>query len=181
MKQAHVRVKLVAFIFAGFAAALTTSASEFGTRKAKASDVIGILDLDSEKRKLFARCTPVGLGVENLGKEEAKKIGLTKEAVVNAVESRLRAARLFETEILGSQYLYVNVNLVGNSFNVQTQLDRFLDDTGYGYSGVVTVWNVGLTGTHGAIGQYVLGVVSEHIDEFLTKYLSANEKACAAK
>ena len=172
MKQADVRVGLIALTFAGFAA--STLALE--ARGAKASDAIS----DYEQRALFAQCDPVDLVVEDLWKKKASEIGLTEEAVVNAAESRLRAARLFEPK--SNSYLYVNVILAGGyGFGVFIKLKRYLNDLGYGFPGTATVWDAGTAGTHGADGQYVLGIVSQLMDIFLTAYLRANEKACAAK
>ena len=120
MKQADVRVGSIALTFAGFAAILAASTLALEARGAKASDAIP----DYEQRKLFARCDSVFLVVQDLREKKASEIGLTKEAVVNAVESRLRVARLFEPK--SSQYLYVNVNLAGDyGFSVSIQLHRY--------------------------------------------------------
>ena len=108
----------------------------------------------------------------------AENIGLTDTTLQNAAESRLRSDRLFDAE--SSQSLYVNVNLLssGSAFGVSVELYRYVDDTGFGNPGVVSVWNYSSVGTYGGDGQYVLGIVSEGLDGFLTEYLRANEGAC---
>lgn len=132
---------------------------------------------------LYAACTPMELVVENLSPEGARETGLTKKTIVNAVESRLRGARLFapldKLEVGREQYLYVNVNVVGPAFSVRVELKRNIGDLGYGLPGVAVVWDTGATGTQGGNGQYILSVVSEYLDEFLASYLRVNEAACS--
>ena len=48
-----------------------------------------------ERRLLYTACASMGLTVEELPPEAPREIGLTRAAIINAVESRLRAARLF--------------------------------------------------------------------------------------
>ena len=143
-----------------------------------------VVEAQQQDLNLFTRCAPMRLIVEELSEEVARDIGLTEEAIVNAVESRLRAARLFDPDVTRtpSTYLYVQVSLVGRAFSISIQLKRWLLDTGFGLPGSVSVWDEGSTGTYGSAGgQFVLGWVSKHLDSFLTEYLRANEDACAAK
>ena len=103
---------------------------------------------------------------------------------MNAVESRLRAARLFspleKQDPIRLQYLYINVHMHGPAFCVNTELLCNVENLGYGLPGaVVTVWKTGGGGTHGGNGQYILGFVSEFLDEFIAKYLRVNEADCS--
>ena len=120
--------------------------------------------------------------VESLGSEGSERTGLTRKAIENAVEARLRAARLFTptAEQLNDkeQYLYINVNIIGHAFSVDVRLTRYLNDLGYGFGGFATVWNSGSTGTSNS-GNYILGAVSQHLDRFIASYLRVNEAYCS--
>ena len=129
-----------------------------------------------ENARLYAAGAKMDLVVESLDTDYASEIGLTTEAIRNAAESRLRAARLFDAD--AKQFLYVNVGVVGRAFSISINLERRLDDLGYGHGGLANVWNRGSLGTHGgghSGGQFVLGSLSKHLDEFIAKYLAAND------
>ena len=131
-----------------------------------------------ENRELYARCASVGMLVEELP-STAKGIGLSKAAIESAVESRLRGARLFESDtVAAGQWLYINANVVSRAFAISVDLRRVVTDTGFGRRGTVAVWDVGSAGTHGNDGQYILSSLSGHMDAFLTKYLRANDAWC---
>ena len=131
--------------------------------------------------ELFAQCAQVKyflLGGEQ--KDLDKLLSLTRDSIENAVESRLRSARLYNKA--ARQYLLVNITMMKPStYGVNLRLKRWLPDLGYGRGGVVTVWTTGSIGAHGGRGQYLLGVVSKHLDKFLAEYLRVNEEACAKK
>ena len=130
---------------------------------------------------LFTGCAPMHVFIEPLPPEESQNIGLTREAIMDAAESRLRSARLFASreEQLRHQYLRVNVNVLGYAFSVGVELRRFLEDLGYGFGGYAVVWDVGAIGTHGGDGQYILGSVSRYLDRFIASYLRVNEEHCS--
>jgi hypothetical protein len=82
------------------------------------ADRSGIAEIDEdgiERRLLYTACASMDLVVESLGPEDSQRIGLTRQAIENAAESRLRVARLFapfkEQDLHRQQYLYLNVNL----------------------------------------------------------------------
>ena len=64
---------------------------------------------------LFNHCRPMALDVERLSKD-AKKIGLSQESIQSTVESRLRSARLYDSNALDN-YLFVGVNVVGHALS----------------------------------------------------------------
>ena len=139
-----------------------------------------------QRRQLYTSCAPMDFvveSVESLDAEDSKRIGLTKQKITDAVESRLRAARLFtpnaEQTLDKEQYLYINTNIVDRAFHIDVKLNRYLKDIGYGFGGYVTVWNAGATGAHGGNGQYILGTVSEYLDHFIASYLRVNEAHCS--
>ena len=152
----------------------------------------------SERFELFGDCKPIVLFVEGLS-ADASKIGLTAAALQAAVESRLRAARLYastlslpesEQEALAlwralrlhrsalTPYLYVNVHVAGNAFHVRLGYQKWVHDSLSDLSGRVTTWDTGSTGTHGDDASYILSSVSQDMDQFLLEFLRVNDDAC---
>ena len=118
----------------------------------------------------------MGLLIEDLP-SDAKKIGLTKEAIQAAVESRLRSSRLYTDDKLGP-YLYIRVGVVSNAFSFNLEYlkrvyDPFSDST---FS--ATTWDRTVIGTHGGNPGYILSAMSETMDYFLLEFLRVNEDAC---
>ena len=72
--------------------------------------------------RLFSDCSPMWLVIENLS-SDAKKIGLTEEALQAAVESRLRTARLYTSDTL-KPYLYVQVSVVREAFSARLEYKK---------------------------------------------------------
>lgn len=127
--------------------------------------------------ELFVDCRPMRLVVENLS-PDASKIGLTKEAIRAAAESRLRSARLYHS-IRSAPYLYINVNVVGRGFSIRLDFRKDVYDPLSGNTGFAITWNTGGAGTHGGSGaNYILSAISRHMDKFLVEFLRVNEKAC---
>ncbi|MDE0032734.1 MAG: hypothetical protein OXU75_06330 [Deltaproteobacteria bacterium] len=124
--------------------------------------------------QLFTGCAPlrvaVGFSMTNTD------LALAEEALSKAAESRLRAARLFRTD--SAQFLSVDLNVVGTAFSLRIGLNSWVGDMGFGRGGTVLMWGSGATGTHGGDPQYILGLVSRHLDEFVLKYLRVNEEPC---
>ena len=134
---------------------------------------------DLERFGLFTNCKKIHLVVEGLS-ENVKKIGLTEKAITNAVESRLRSAKLFSKEISG-YYLYININVARAGFNIFVGFNKLLYDTYTGTNFPATTWDAGFAGTHGSDSGYIMSNISQLIDEFLVEYLRVNEKACEKK
>ena len=128
--------------------------------------------------ELFANCEPMDLVVENLP-PDAAEIGLTVERIEAAVESRLRSARLFDSDSV--QYLYVNVNVVGRAFHSSVEYKKRVFDYYSNGAFYASTWDIAFTGTHGKDGGYILAGVSELMDVFLVEYLRVNEEACAKR
>ena len=126
-----------------------------------------------EKFQLYNRCNKINLLVESLP-EDAKKINLTREAIINSAESRLRSARIYDRDAY--EYLYVNVNVVGKAFSIKTSFKKFA--MSYGEMGVATTWSTQGAGTHGGDSSYILSVLPEYFDKFIVEYLRVNEKDC---
>ncbi len=126
--------------------------------------------------KLFSNCKPMDLVVESLH-SDASEIGLTKEAIQAAVESRLRSAQLYSSESIDT-YLYVNVHISVPAFNISFEYNKVVYDPASGLRGSATTWSLSSTGTSGMDSGYILSVVSKYMDLFLLEYLRVNESAC---
>ena len=127
--------------------------------------------------QLFNDCNPMKLVVEDLH-DDAGKIGLTKARLQAAAESRLRSARLYDSDAT-TAYLYVNVNVSGPAFSTSLQYKKLVLDLASVKNGYAATWNTGSTGTHGGDAGYILSSLSEDLDQFLVEYLRVNESACS--
>lgn len=128
--------------------------------------------------ELFNACRPMGLVVENLH-DDAADIGLTKESLQAAAESRLRAARLYTEDMVtaGFTYLWLSVTVTGRAFNITLGYNKWVTDE-FGHTSRAQTWVTGGTGTHGSDAGYVVSSLSRYLDTFLAAYLRANEEAC---
>ena len=128
--------------------------------------------------KLFNDCRPMKLLVEHLD-VDAAAIGLTKQAVADTVESRLRAADLFtnDDEAAYHSFLYARVTVVGFSYSFTLSFRKPVIDH-YGYSGLASTWDGGRTGMHGRKTDFILSGLMQVMDDFLAEYRRANESAC---
>lgn len=131
-----------------------------------------------ERFALLSDCQRMLLTVEGLS-EDAADIGLTRDSLIAAAESRLRAARLY-TDALPGPVLYVNVTVIEVAFSINLELKKAVLDPASGEIGLATTWDTGSTGTHGGDAGYVVNSVSQHLDHFLADYLRVNESACDA-
>ena len=128
-----------------------------------------------DRFELFNACRPMHLIVGNMHAGVAE-IGLTKESIQAAVESRLRAARLYDVD--ADPNLYVNVNVVGRAHSLRLEYVKFLYDPVSEDSGFAPTWQRSSTGTHGGDAAYILSILAGVMDIFLVEYLRVNESAC---
>ncbi len=128
-----------------------------------------------EEWKVYDQCKPMrlGVGVKSLP-EDAKKIGLKEESIINLAESRLPAARIYNKD--ADSYLYVGVSMFREAFNVSLQYKKPV--LFYNQWGMATTWDANAVGTHGGDANYILSAISEYMDKFILEYLKANEKDC---
>lgn len=142
--------------------------------KAQAETVEEII----ERFQLFTGCAPIGLSIRELP-EDAKKINLTKKAIKNSVESRLRSGRIFNDNLF-PYFLDVGVNVVANSFSINFWFHKPVQDTKFPeLYGLAISWEIGMTGMHGRTGSdFILSKLSELTDQFLVEYFKTNEKTC---
>lgn len=148
-------------------AAATMPVSPVGAQRSVAENLA--------KFQLYTACLPINLIVESFTGDE-EDIGLSRQAVVNAAESRLRAARMYDDAV--SWHLYIRIKVVGLAFRIDIQFRRILYQYNRLLNGFASTWETGSTGTHGKDAQYILGSLSQHLDSFLVDFLRVNEPAC---
>ena len=130
-----------------------------------------------DRFQLFKECEPMMLFAYVQQSDGDELDGLTEASVRNAVESRLRSARLYADEGVSST-LTVFVQIAGSAFHLSLSFRKIFFDIASGESGLASTWSVSSTGTHGTGSDYVLSALSQHMDEFLVEYLRINEEAC---
>ena len=129
-----------------------------------------------QRFRLFADCKPMDIVVENLNKG-ASRIGLTKESLQYTAESRLRVARLYDSE--ASHYLYINIFARNDVFSLELAFKKKVLDRFSGVNASAVTWVVHSLGSYGNSGApFVLSTLSKYMDQFLAEFLRVNEKAC---
>ena len=141
---------------------------------------------DLDRFQLFNECRPVAVSVEDLP-AGAPGIGLTREAIHDAVELKLRSARLYnESDLLGD-HLSVNVNYVevsvngdvlGTAFHVWVAFERWVSESISGESWYAPAWNSTVVGTTSTSTDTILQTVGQEVDSFVLEYLRVNQEAC---
>ena len=98
----------------------------------------------------------------------------------NAVESRLRSARLYDSadDDDVDPRLYVNVFVSGSASVIRLDYQKYVHDPASGLTSRTTTWHTGGCGTHGGDAAFILSNISGYMDEFLVEYLRVNEAAC---
>ena len=137
-----------------------------------------------ERFQLFADCALIVPDVNLQFSEDHDVEGLTEERLKHAIDSRLRAARLYESpdpalrRTTDWTILGVFVHVVGPAFHVEVQLRKLLRDPLTSEDGIAGTWDRSVTGTHSGGAEHIVGQVTRHLDEFLDEYLRVNESAC---
>lgn len=130
--------------------------------------------------ELFSNCEPISILVEGLSRE-ALNIGLTKESVQNAVESRLRSARIYSSNPTLHSSLYISVNVSNRSFSIALEFNKRVFDLFTKTYGTAITWSDGGIGTHGNRVGGILSSLSQLMDDFLVDFLRINDEACRKK
>ena len=132
-----------------------------------------------DRFRLFNACRPMELVVENLS-PDAQAVGLTRERIQLAAESRLRAARLYteSREKANYAYLYINIHVVSPAYHIAVKYKKWVTDLVNNSNGSATTWATNGTGAHSGNADRIIQLLSGHLDEFLAGYLRANEPAC---
>ena len=141
---------------------------------------------DRKCKQLFSGCTStIQLLVEHPS-EDASNLALDREWITDVTESRLRAAVIFDTSStsndgISTPYLYVSVNVVGQSFSVTIEFNKWVVDPILELGLSATTWDSSVTGTHGDDPSYIVGWVSRLVDTFVAEFLGVRDKECAAQ
>ncbi|WP_419935743.1 hypothetical protein [Candidatus Palauibacter sp.] len=140
-----------------------------------------------ERFQLFTNCALVVPDV-NLQLDGDHGVSeLTEERLQRAIDSRLRAARLYESpdptlrRTTDWTIVYASVHVVAVAFHVQFEHRKLLRDPMTSETGTAGTWDRSVTGTHGGDGEYIVGPVTRFLDEFLDEYLRVNEAACTTR
>ncbi len=135
-----------------------------------------------EEFELYTKCLGVILVVERLS-DDARKIGLVREEIVSAVESRLRAAGLYQSGYFGFPegsvvffpHLYVDVNVKGNAFSVLIELKKWVNEPLSGQLNFARTWRRGTLGTLGSGSPSFMSAVRSLTDEFVDEWNKVNK------
>ncbi|MDE0101415.1 MAG: hypothetical protein OXN89_03465 [Bryobacterales bacterium] len=131
---------------------------------------------DLQRFQLFNYCS----GADSkavLDDEKAVDLDLSEESLQNALESRMRAARLHRDRPDGDG-LVLDVHVVGRGFKITLALYKSVRDLASGKVYFAATWQAGFTGQHSGRSGYILESTSMLIDEFIAKYLRINEPYC---
>ena len=154
----------------------------------RATDCRNLLNADrirwptvSERRdrfQLFTSCQPLEISVHVQG-DQADEIDLTEERVRTMVESRLRAARLYDSHD-SVPYLAVDILTLkdGPAFARQIQLSKWNRDGVTGLERGSFTWESLSFGTHGGDAGFIMQGLSEDLDRFILEYLRVHEGYC---
>ncbi len=134
---------------------------------------------DRDRFELFNACRPMMLVVEEIS-PAAQTVGLTRERIQLAAESRLRAARLYTESREKENYasLYINISVVGRAVDISVWYVRWVTDLANNSNGPAITWTTGGIGTHIHDADSIIQNLSGHLDRFLAEYLRVNEPAC---
>ena len=136
-----------------------------------------------ERFQLYNSCKPIDflVTVDNL--DNGSLHGLTEEDIQAAVESRLRAARLYDSD--ANSYLFFYVGLMDTSvgwvYNTDVSFKKLVQDEASGQRRFAPTWgreNIGTASSAESLGESILGNVRGYMDQFLAEYLRVNEQAC---
>ena len=125
--------------------------------------------------KLFTNCEPFNLRVGGLH-PIADDINLSRESLVATAQGRLSDAGLYNPD--AATYLFINVNLTSEAFDLIMALKKHLYDEYSGERRPATTWATGATGTHGGTSDSILASMDESMDKFLAAFQKVNQQAC---
>ena len=128
--------------------------------------------------KLFTNCEAINLRVGGLH-PIADDINLSRESLVATAEGRLKDAGLYNPE--AATYLFVNVNLTSEAFDLIMALKKHLLDEYSGERRPATTWATGATGTHGGTSDDILASIDESMGKFLAEFQAVNQPACTQR
>ena len=145
-------------------------------------------EAEGRRFELFNACQQLDYGVGfSLPDDKSLPAGLTEKAISDAVESRMRAARLYDSDASSSLFVYINLfessvgdRHVGWVYATNVRFRKRVTDEASRIRRWASTWEGGSFGTapDSELEGAILGNVRGYMDEFLTEYLRVNEKAC---
>ena len=171
--------KILGLLFLGFLISASVQVDELRAEQEE------FVDTYSKQFEFFNNCEQIGLIVQK--QEKSSEVDLTEKAITNSVESRLRSARIF-ADGASDSFLAVNVQIVGDAYNVSVGLGKSLEDHRFSKHlsplplvGPAYTWHMASTGTHAGQGGFILSQLSQIVEEFLVEYFKVNQKYCSKK
>ena len=146
------------------------------------------LEKRTERFSLYNACKPMQIYVQ-LQQSDDEKIDLTEAEVRAAVESRLRAAGLYDSDassIFGVHVLllasrYTDGARAGWSYTQKAYFEKWLWDEVSAEEWLAPTWGRSATGygpPNSSTRSMILDGIRGYMDEFLAEYLRVNEAAC---
>ena len=161
-----------------FAVALVAIAAGVCAASDKSDKTKGSID----EFELYTKCLGVILVVEHLS-DDARKIGLKREEIIAAVESKLRSAGLYQSSFFGFSegsvvflpHLYMHVNVIGQSFCVLLELKKWVHEPLSGQLNYTQTWRSETSGVNGNSSRRILTSVSDLTDQFIDEWNKVNK------
>ena len=147
---------------------------------------------DSERFQLYNACRPMNIAGFVLVTDAASALDLTEDQledrIRNAVESRVRSARLYynpttlydpdSANWFENGLLKYDVQVLGPAFSVTLEYVKPVQDLATGRTEWGSTWDEFTMGTHGNDSDFIVSTLSGFMDQFLIEYLRVNEAAC---
>ncbi len=130
--------------------------------------------------ELFNECKPMSVRISSLD-EDATNIGLNRDSLHAALESRLRSAKLYGMSFdwfFVVPALVLRANVSSSAFTVALEYHKGVCHTATGECGSAPTWRIASFGSHGDDAGLIRSAVVEHMDQFLVEYLRVNQEAC---
>ena len=135
-----------------------------------------------EEFELYTKWLGVILVVEFVS-DDAREIGLGREEIIAAVESRLRAADLYQSGYFGFPegsvvffpHLYVNVNVKGNAFSILVELKKWVNEPLSGQLNFAQTWRTGTFEKHDGRSGSIMSAVRSLTDQFVDAWNEVNK------
>lgn len=145
-----------------------------------------IASAQTDRFALFAECSKVYFWKAGLTKESSN-LGLSRSEVQRAIESRLRAARIYQGARGLGVYdmrdaripiLQASVYVLDSAFRIDIVFLKLLHDQFSGTQKYAVSWETNTFGTHGNNPAFILSSISSLMDDFINEYLRVNGDDC---
>lgn len=131
-----------------------------------------------DRFELFTHCQPMELFVDKLS-PHAARIGISRDSIQAAAESRIRSAQLYLADSNDPvPLLYIAVGVSEHAFSIRLSYSKWFYDPLSGLSFRASTRSNGGFGTHSGTPAFIMSYLSGLLDTFLADYLRVNEAAC---